>query len=155
MTRTHPTETRTIAAGADHAGFEYKQKIVELLRSMGIEVIDLGAASADSVDYPDYAHSVALAVASGKAQLGILVCGSGIGMSIVANKHSGVRASNVESPEAAKLAREHNDANVLAIGARLTSWERAKEIVLTFLSAEFQGGRHQKRVDKIHDLTNL
>ncbi len=76
-------------------------------------------------------------------------------MSIVANKHSGVRASNVESPEAAKLAREHNDANVLAIGARLTSWERAREIVLAFLSAEFQGGRHQKRVDKIHDLTNL
>ncbi|HLF14946.1 MAG TPA: RpiB/LacA/LacB family sugar-phosphate isomerase, partial [Bacteroidota bacterium] len=86
---------------------------------------------------------------------GILVCGTGIGMSIVANKHAGVRASNVESVEAARMAREHNDANVLAIGARLTAWDRAKEILLAFLSAGFQGGRHQKRVDKIHDLTNL
>ncbi len=155
MTARQPITTRTIAVGADHAGFEYKQKIVELLRSMGVEVIDLGASSADSVDYPDYAHTVALAVSSGKAQLGVLVCGSGIGMSIVANKHAGVRASNVESAEAAKLAREHNDANVLAIGARLTSWDRAKVILMAFLTAEFQGGRHQKRVDKIHDLTDL
>ena len=151
----HTIETRTVAAGADHAGFEYKRKIVELLRSMGIEVIDFGTSSADSTDYPDYAHAVAGAVSSGKAQLGVLVCGSGIGMSIVANKHAGVRASNVESVEAARMAREHNDANVLAIGARLTPWDRAKEILLAFLSAEFQGGRHQKRVDKIHDLTNL
>jgi len=149
------TGIRTIAAGADHAGFEYKQKIVELLRSMGLEVIDFGAASADSVDYPDFAHSVAEAVASGRAQAGVLVCGSGIGMSIVANKHAGVRAANVESVEAARLSREHNDANVLAIGSRLTAWEKAREILLAFLGAEFQGGRHQKRVDKIHDLTNL
>jgi ribose 5-phosphate isomerase B len=148
-------DIRTVAAGADHAGFEYKQKIVELLRAMGIEVIDLGAASADSVDYPDFAHSVAEAVASGRAQAGVLVCGSGIGMSIVANKHAGVRAANVESVEAARLSREHNDANVLALGARLTTWDKAKEILLAFLGAEFQGGRHQKRVDKIHDLTNL
>jgi len=145
----------TIAAGADHAGFEYKQKIVDLLRSMGIEVLDFGTSSTDSTDYPDYAHAVADAVASGKAELGVLVCGSGIGMSIVANKHAGVRAANVESPEAARLSREHNDANVLAIGSRLTTWERAKEILMAFLSAEFQGGRHQKRVDKIHNLTNL
>jgi ribose 5-phosphate isomerase B len=148
-------EIRTIAAGADHAGFEYKRKIVELLREMGLEVIDLGPASADSVDYPDFAHSVAEAVASGRAQAGVLVCGSGIGMSIVANKHAGVRAANVESVEAARLSREHNDANVLALGARLTTWEKAREILLAFLGAEFQGGRHQKRVDKIHDLTNL
>jgi ribose 5-phosphate isomerase B len=146
---------RTVAAGADHAGFEYKQKIVELLRGMGVEVLDLGPSSADSVDYPDFAHSVAEAVASGRAQAGVLVCGSGIGMSIVANKHAGVRAANVESVEAARLSREHNDANVLAIGARLTAWEKAREILLAFLGAEFQGGRHQKRVDKIHDLTNL
>ena len=149
------TGIRTIAAGADHAGFEYKQKIVELLREMGIEVFDLGASSADSVDYPDFAHSVAETVASGMAQAGILVCGSGIGMSIVANKHAGVRAANVESVEAARLSREHNDANVLAIGSRLTPWEQAREIVLAFLGAEFQGGRHKKRVDKIHDLTDL
>ena len=155
MTVQNPIPKRTIAAGADHAGFEYKQKIVALLRSMGMEVIDLGTPSADSVDYPDYAHAVALAVSSGKAEFGVLVCGSGIGMSIVANKHAGVRASNVESVEAAKLAREHNDANVLAIGSRLTPWDRAREILLAFLSAEFQGGRHLKRVDKIHDLTDL
>lgn len=148
-------QVRTVAAGADHAGFEYKQKIVELLRGMGVEVIDLGPASADSVDYPDYAHSVAEAVASGRAEAGVLVCGSGIGMAITANKHAGVRAANVESVEAARLAREHNDANVLAIGARLTAWEKAREILLAFLAAEFQGGRHRKRVDKIHDLTNL
>ncbi len=146
---------RTIAAGSDHAGFEYKQKIVELLRSMGMEVLDFGAASPDSVDYPDYAHSVAGAVASGKAEAGILVCGTGIGMSIVANKHAGIRAANVESVGAARLAREHNDANVLALGARLTGWEQAKEILLAFLSTGFQGGRHQKRVDKIHTITNL
>ena len=146
---------RTIAAGADHAGFEYKRKIVELLRGMGFEVIDLGATSTESVDYPDFAHEVAGAVSSGRAQAGVLVCGSGIGMSITANKHAGVRAANVESVEAARLAREHNDANVVAIGARLTAWEKAREIVLAFLEAEFQGGRHQKRVDKIHGLTNL
>jgi ribose 5-phosphate isomerase B len=145
----------TIAAGSDHAGFEYKQKIVALLRSKGYDVIDVGTSSTDSTDYPDYAHAVAEAVSSGEAQLGMLVCGSGIGMSIVANKHAGVRAANVESVEAAKLAREHNDANVLAIGARLTAWEKAREIVLAFLSATFQEGRHRKRVDKIHDLTRL
>lgn len=152
---TVPGQIRTVAAGADHAGYEYKQKIVELLRGMGLEVIDLGTDSAESVDYPDYAHAVAGAVSSGKAQVGILVCGSGIGMSIVANKHAGVRAANVESPEAARLSREHNDANVLAIGARLTAWEKAREIVTAFLGATFQGGRHRKRVDKIHDLTSL
>lgn len=146
---------RTIAAGSDHAGFEYKQKIVELLRSMGMDVLDCGTASAESVDYPDFAHSVADAVASGKAEAGVLVCGSGIGMSIVANKHGGIRAANVESVGAARLAREHNDANVLALGARLTEWELAKDILLAFLSTEFQGGRHQKRVDKIHNLTKL
>jgi ribose 5-phosphate isomerase B len=148
-------ENRTIAAGSDHAGFEYKQKIVALLRSEGYEVTDFGTTSTDSTDYPDYAHAVASAVSSGKARFGVLVCGSGIGMSIVANKHAGVRAANVESVAAARLAREHNDANVLAIGSRLTPWEMAKEIVLAFLSAAFQGGRHQKRVDKIHDLTRL
>lgn len=147
--------TRTIAAGSDHAGFEYKQRIVELLRSMGMEVLDCGPASADSVDYPDFAHTVASAVASGKAEAGVLVCGTGIGMSIVANKHAGIRAANVESVAAARLAREHNNANVLALGARITGWDLAKEILLAFLSTGFEGGRHRKRVDKIHNLTNL
>jgi ribose 5-phosphate isomerase B len=146
---------RTIAAGADHAGFEYKQKMVGLLRSMDIEVLDFGTSSPDSTDYPDYAYAVADAVASGKAELGVLVCGSGIGMSIVANKHRGIRAANVESANAARFSREHNDANVLALGSRLMTWDTAAEIIRTFLSAEFQGGRHGKRVEKIHNLTKL
>ena len=144
-----------IAIGADHAGFELKEKMKDLLKSMKVEFQDFGANSTESTDYPDYAHTVAEAVSSGKAEFGILVCGSGIGMAIVANKHTGVRAANVESNEAAKLARTHNNANVLAIGARLTPWEKAQEIIRTFLTTQFEGGRHQRRVDKIHSLTNL
>lgn len=144
-----------IALGADHAGFEYKEHITDLLRSKQIEFRDFGTSSPDSTDYPDYAHSVAEAVSSGAAEFGILVCGSGIGMSIVANKHRGVRAASVESVEGARLARQHNNANVLALGARLTPWEKAVEIIEAFLSTPFEGGRHQRRVDKIHTLTNL
>ncbi|HUL43118.1 MAG TPA: ribose 5-phosphate isomerase B [Bacteroidota bacterium] len=144
-----------IALGADHAGFEYKERIKDLLRSLEIPFEDLGTFSKESTDYPDYGHKVAEEVSTGKAQYGILVCGTGIGMSIVANKHEGVRASNVESVEAARLARQHNNANVLAIGARLTTWEKAKEIIQTFLSTGFEGGRHERRVEKIHSLTNL
>lgn len=144
-----------IAIGADHAGFEYKENMKDLLRSMGFEFQDFGTNSLESTDYPDYAHRVAESVSAGKAEYGILVCGTGIGMAIVANKHNGVRASNIESSEAAKLAREHNNANVLAIGARLTSWEKAIDIIKTFLTTKFEGGRHQRRVEKIHTLTNL
>ena len=144
-----------IALGADHAGFEYKEKIKEILTSMGFDFQDFGTQSSESTDYPDYAHTVAEAVSSGKAEYGILVCGTGIGMSIVANKHDGVRAGNVESVEGARMARAHNNANVLAIGARLTPWETVKEIVKAFLSTNFESGRHQRRVDKIHTLTNL
>jgi len=144
-----------IALGADHAGFAYKEKIKALLTSMKLEFWDYGTQSTDSADYPDYAHKVAESVSSGAAQIGILICGTGIGMSIVANKHAGVRASNVESVGAARLAREHNNANVLAIGARLTTWEVAQEIVKTFLGTSFEGGRHQRRIEKIHSLTNL
>jgi ribose 5-phosphate isomerase B len=144
-----------IALGADHAGFEHKEKIKELLTSMGLPYKDFGTTSAESTDYPDYAHSVAQAVGSGEAEFGILVCGTGIGMSITANKHRGVRASNVESVDAARLARQHNNANVLALGARLTPWDKAQAIIKAFLSTRFEGGRHQRRVDKIHTLTNL
>ena len=144
-----------IALGADHAGFEVKEKIKSLLNSMGLEFKDFGTNSVESTDYPDYAHKVAEAVSSGKAERAILVCGTGIGMSIVANKHNGVRAAVVESVNAAKLAREHNDANVLALGARITPWEQALEIIKTFLSTKFEAGRHQRRVEKIHTLTNL
>jgi ribose 5-phosphate isomerase B len=144
-----------IALGADHAGFEYKEKAKAYLSSRGMTVKDFGTTSTESTDYPDYAVPVADAVAGGDAELGILVCGTGIGMAITANKHAGIRAANVESVLAARMSREHNDANVLAIGARLISWDLAVQIIETFLSARFEGGRHQRRVDKIHSLTNL
>jgi ribose 5-phosphate isomerase B len=144
-----------IAIGADHAGFEMKEKIKALLTSMGLQFDDFGTDSTESTDYPDYGHKVAEAVSKGNDDYGILVCGTGIGMAIVANKHDGIRAGNVESVEAARLAREHNNANVLALGARLTPWDRAQEIVRTFLATKFEGGRHQRRVDKIHQLTKL
>ena len=144
-----------IALGADHAGFEYKENIKGLLNSMGLEFQDFGTFSTDPVDYPDYGHLVAEAVAQGKAESGILICGTGVGMSIVANKHQGIRAANVESVEAAVLARKHNNANILAIGARIVPWERAVQIVKAFFTTEFEGGRHERRVLKIHSLTNL
>ena len=144
-----------IALGADHAGYEVKEKIKTMLKSLGLDVQDFGTNSIESTDYPDYAHKVAEAVSSGKVERGILVCGTGIGMSIAANKHKGVRAAVVESVEAIKLARQHNDANILALGARITPWDKAQEIVKIFLSTAFEGGRHQRRVEKIHSLTNL
>jgi ribose 5-phosphate isomerase B len=144
-----------IAIGSDHAGFEMKEKIKLLLGELHVECRDFGTSSTQSADYPDFAHQVAVAVGEKSAEWGILVCGSGIGMSIVANKHAGVRAANVESIDAARLARQHNNANVLALGARLTTWDRAREIITIFLSTPFEGGRHAKRVEKIHTLTNL
>ncbi|TAK55968.1 MAG: ribose 5-phosphate isomerase B, partial [Bacteroidetes bacterium] len=124
---------KTIALGADHAGFEYKERIKELLKSLGHETKDFGTHSSDSTDYPDYAHKLASAISSGEMNVGILVCGTGIGMSITANKHKGVRAAVVESIEAARFTRLHNDANVLCIGSRITPWEKAVDIVKTFL----------------------
>lgn len=145
-----------IALGADHAGYEYKEKIKKLLRELGLEYQDFGTNSADSTDYPDYAHAVSQAVSSGKADRGILVCGTGIGMSIVANKHKGVRAAVCESVEAGRLARQHNNANVLTLGARITPWERAREIIKVFFSTDFEDEeRHKRRVNKIHTLTDL
>ena len=144
-----------IALGADHAGYEYKEKIKQLLTTLGYEYKDFGTFSNESTDYPDYAHAVALEVESGRADNGILVCGTGVGMEITANKHEGIRAASVESVAAAKLSRAHNNANVLAIGARITPWDVAEEIIKTFLTTNFEGGRHQRRVDKIHTLTNL
>ena len=144
-----------IALGADHAGYEYKEKIKELLNSLGQKFQDFGTNSMQPCDYPDYAHKVAETVSCGKAEFGILICGTGIGMSITANKHFGVRAANVESVVGAKYSRAHNNANILAIGARLTSWEMSREIIRTFLSTAFEGGRHEERIKKIHSLTNL
>jgi ribose 5-phosphate isomerase B len=145
-----------IAIGSDHAGFEYKELLKKLLDEIEKPYQDFGAFSPDSVDYPDVAHDVSKAVASGTCLSGILICGTGIGMSIVANKHKGIRAAVCESPASAKLSREHNDANILCFGARISSWETAVEMVKTFLTTPFSGGeRHMCRIQKIHSLTNL
>ena len=143
-----------VALGADHAGVHLKDTVRSLLESRGIEVTDLGTNGTESVDYPDYAASVARAIASGAADLGILMCGTGIGMAITANKFDGVRAASVGDVESARLAREHNDANVLALGARVTAPDTALDIVRTFLDTPFAGGRHQRRIEKIATLEN-
>jgi ribose 5-phosphate isomerase B len=142
-----------IAIGSDHAGFIRKQEILEHLQAQGHEVNDLGTYSKDSMDYPDVAVEVAKQVASKEVERGILVCGSGIGVSIVANKTEGVRAANCLNEEMASLSRQHNDANVLALGERLVDTKTALSMVDIFLLTPFEGGRHQQRVDKIHDLT--
>ncbi len=138
-----------IAIGADHAGFELKQKIRQALEALGAEVHDRGTMSSESVDYPDYARKVGEEVAQRQAEFGILVCGSGIGMAIAANKVPGVRAANVTSEYQAQMSREHNDANVLTLGARILDEATALQIVDKWLHTPFAGGRHQRRVDKI------
>lgn len=143
-----------VALGADHAGVLLKNAVRSLLESRGLDVTDHGTSGTESVDYPDYAASVARAVTAGEADMGILVCGTGIGMAIAANKVHGVRAAPVVDLESARLAREHNDANVLALGARVTSPDTALDIVRTFLDTPFAGGRHQRRIDKIATLDN-
>ncbi len=138
-----------VAIGSDHAGFEIKEKLEEHLHALGHEVEDVGTHSSEPVDYPEPAEAVGRAVASGKAERGVLVCGSGIGVAVAANKIDGVRAANVSDPELARMSRRHNDANVVTLGGRYLSEEVAIEIVETFLATEFEGGRHQRRVDKI------
>jgi ribose 5-phosphate isomerase B len=139
-----------IAIGADHAGFEMKEQVGKLLRELGHEVDDKGTTSAsDSVDYPDFALAVARAVASGAAERGILMCGTGIGMSITANKVAKVRAALCHDHFTARLCREHNDANLLCFGGRTTGPGVAEEMVKTFLETPFSGGRHTRRVEKI------
>jgi len=138
-----------VALGADHAGVHLKDAVRSLLKARGIEVQDFGTVDEVSVDYPDYAAQVGHAVAAGEVDLGILACGTGLGMAIAANKIDGVRAAPVVDLESARLSREHNDANVLALGARVTSADMALQIVSTFLDTPFAGGRHQRRIDKI------
>ncbi len=138
-----------ISLGSDHAGVEYKAKIVDLLKSKGVEIKDFGPFSTESVDYPDYIHPVAHDVENGNADLGIILCGSGNGAAITANKHQGIRCGLVWTPELAQLTRLHNDANMISIPARFISLETALEIVETFIATQFEGGRHQIRVDKI------
>lgn len=139
----------TIAIGCDHAGVDLKKDILSLLHDLRIECIDYGTNSAESVDYPDFGEKVSEAVSSGKIERGILICGTGIGMSIVANKFSGVRASLCNELFTAKMSRLHNDANILVIGGRIVGKDLAKEIVRTWVSTPFEGERHCKRLDKI------
>ena len=141
-----------IAIGADHAGFVLKQEIAEGLRAAGHTVADKGTDSTASADYPDYAEAVARDVASGAADRGVLVCATGVGMSIAANKIHGVRAALAVNPEEVQLTRQHNDANVLTLGAKFTTPADAKQYVKLFLETPFEGGRHQRRVGKISQL---
>jgi len=138
-----------IAIGADHAGVHLKQDVRRLLDERGIAYTDFGTYAIDSVDYPDFAAAVAAEVAQGRYDFGILVCGSGVGMAIAANKVSGIRAASIVDEESARLSREHNNANILALGERLTPPDRARQIVNVFLDTPFAGGRHQRRLDKI------
>jgi ribose 5-phosphate isomerase B len=138
-----------IALSADHAGYELKDLLATWLAETGHEVIDLGTNGPDSVDYPDYGAALADAVASGAADRGIAICGSGIGISIAANRHPGCRCALVSEPLSATLARHHNDANAIALGARLIGPDLAKACVAAFLAADFEGGRHQRRVDQL------
>jgi ribose 5-phosphate isomerase B len=142
-------KSRPVAIGADHAGFEYKNLLTDLLKSKGFEVKDYGTYSADSVDYPDFAHPVADAVENGTAAWGVLICGSANGVAITANKHQGIRAALCWTDEIAKLARQHNNANIVCVPARFVSTTVAEDITTAFLETPFEGGRHENRVNKI------
>lgn len=141
-----------IAMGADHAGYLLKNLLLQYLSERGHQVIDQGTNTSDSVNYPDYAIKVAEDVAAGRAERGILVCGSGIGMAITANKIPGIRAANICSEYQAQMSREHNDLNVLTLGARILDEAAAQQIVQVWLDTPFSGGRHSARLEKIHDL---
>jgi ribose 5-phosphate isomerase B len=138
-----------VALGADHAGFPLKEDLKTWLIARGYDVVDLGTQSAESVDYPDFAVGVGSAITTGKADRGVLVCGTGIGMAMAANKVPGVRAAACIDAFSARMSREHNDANILALGARITARDAAIEILEIWLGAEFAGGRHARRVEKI------
>jgi len=140
---------KSIVIGGDHAGFEYKGKIINFLEEMGYTVQDVGTHSADSVDYPDFAHPLARWIEEGKSPLGITLCGSGNGIAIAANKHAGIRAALCWTEDLAALARKHNNANVLSIPARFVTPQLALRMVKIFLETAFEGGRHARRVDKI------
>lgn len=141
--------SKPIAIGSDHAGFEYKEATKKWLTEKGYTVKDLGTYSLDSVDYPDFAHPVASMVENGEAAIGILYCGSANGVAIAANKHQGIRAGLVWDNEVAKLVRQHNDANVICMPARFIALPLALQILETFITTSFEGGRHQNRVNKI------
>ncbi|OHT21020.1 ribose 5-phosphate isomerase B [Edaphosphingomonas haloaromaticamans] len=139
----------TIAIASDHAAIDLKATLAQWLREQGHEVIDLGPATADSVDYPDYGYALAEAVAGGRAARGIALCGSGIGISIAVNRNPAVRCALVSDNLSARLSRQHNDANIIAMGARLIGVDTAKDCVSAFLATPFESGRHQRRIDKL------
>lgn len=143
------SDVQTIIVGSDHAGLEMKLALIPLLESLGLDVLDVGTHGPESVDYPDYADALALAIEEGKSSRGILVCGSGIGISIAANRHKHIRAALCHTPTDARLSRLHNDANVLVLGARTSGLEVAADCVRLFISTDFEGGRHARRVGKL------
>jgi len=138
-----------VAVAADHGGYELKSVLLPELRALGFDVLDLGTNSLDSVDYPDFAERVAQAIEAGKASFGVLICGTGIGMSIAANRHRKIRAALCHDVTTARLARQHNDANVLTMGGRVLGTETAKDCLKTFFSTSFEGGRHARRIAKL------
>jgi ribose 5-phosphate isomerase B len=140
---------KPVAIGSDHAGFDYKEDLISFLEGKGIPFKDFGTHSRDSVDYPDFAHPVASAVENGEASFGILLCGSANGVAITANKHQSIRAAICWGEELAKLAREHNNANIICIPARFVREGDAEKMVATFMTTDFEGGRHARRVEKI------
>ncbi|WP_312355524.1 ribose 5-phosphate isomerase B [Aminipila sp.] len=141
-----------IAMACDHGGFELKEEIKKFLEKQGIQVLDLGTHTTDSVDYPEYGEACGEAVVSGRADRGIVCCGTGIGISIAANKVKGVRCALCTSVQMAEMTRKHNDANILAMGGRITDTETAKNITQAWLDTEFEGGRHQRRVDMLNNM---
>ncbi len=140
---------KSVAIAADHAGFELKSVLKDDLAAMGYSVLDFGTGGPESVDYPDFAEMLVEAMKQGRAEQGVLVCGSGIGMSIAANRHSGIRAALCHDADAARLARQHTDANVLVLGARVIKVEAARECVQVFFNTVFEAGRHRRRVEKL------
>ncbi len=146
------TQEKKIAVGSDHAGFELKENLKPFLKELGYEIVDFGTNTSDSVDYPLIAKSLATSVASKNQDKGILICGTGIGMSIAANKIKGIIAAHCYDPEIAKLSRQHNNSNILTLGGRITNLDLSKEIIKTWLETKFEGGRHLRRVQEIRDL---
>lgn len=145
--------SETIAIASDHAGYELKTVLKEDLADMGYAVLDLGADGPESVDYPDYAYALSAAIGGGRARRGVLVCGSGIGISIAANRHQGIRAALVHDALGAQMARQHNDANVICFGGRMIGPDVARDCLKQFLETGFEGGRHAGRVDKLSNPT--
>jgi len=138
-----------IALASDHGGFDYKERTKALLDALGLAWKDFGTQSNESVDYPDFAHAAAQAIVRGDCDRGIFICGTGIGISLAANRHRGIRAAACQIPEAARMSRLHNNANVLALGQRLVDWYTAEAMIRLWLETPFEGGRHQRRIDKI------